>query len=959
MMIRHLCIAAILMPLVFSASDSSGQTLTETLGREDAGTLVLEARERGDIVRGAILFHQGNINCAGCHNQTASTARVGPDLSRLGERQVDDQVTDASLIESILHPSKTISKGYETRSVLTWDGRVLSGVLIHEDSNRVVLSNATEVGKRITIDREDIDQIRTSPVSTMPDGLADALKNRQQFLDLLRYVLDIKQRGPSADHSAATAERRQLSDALRGRVLISQLNCIACHEAGPPMPAIDALAAKQAPDLWWSAARLNPNHLAEFIANPRVIKPGTTMPHVLGQLDAEDRKTAAESIVHYLTSRTVTPNQSDVSKSEDNLRPDGMAAERGFELFHSVGCVACHSPRNTVALETEESTADQAPSIPLGDLTPKYPLESLVDFLENPHRVRPSGRMPNMQLSHREAMDLAAYLLQNADPIAASISTWTIDLELAEQGKRLFNESGCVRCHEQGHSEGPADPPSRSTRYTSLDELDLQMGCLSDEPGTWPDFSLTAEQKRQVRSALDSKNEPLSENDQIDLHLVAFRCVACHSRGDLGGVSEHRRGHFQTTNLNLGEQGRIPPTLTGVGAKLNPDWMRDVMVNRRSIRPYMKTRMPQYGEQNIADLIDRMQSTDSLPDEIPPAPNAEVESEKEAREYGHMLAGTKGLNCAACHTFQYQSADTMPAVDLTEMAERLKKDWFHQYMLRPQRFSPDTVMPSFWPGGKAIRPDLEGTPEDQIEAIWRYLLDGRQAQAPAGVIREPLEIVVTNEARMLRRRYPGMASKRGIGVGYPGEVNLAFDAEQMRLAMIWKGKFVDPSGVWYGQGHGNVRPMGRPVEFPMGPELNDSSNPTIMDDETRPPGHQFKGYSLDEQRRPVFSYEFGSIQVEDSFTQFADPRDGVVQLRREINLASREAHRQLRFRIDADEDITSVSEVEFKVAKRLVVRVISDHSAKITRDSEGMTLSVPLVLEAGMPQRLVLEYAWE
>ena len=78
---------------------------------------------------------------------------------------------------------------------------------------------------------------------------------------------------------------------------------------------------------------------------------------------------------------------------------------------------------------------------------------------------------------------------------------------------------------------------------------------------------------------------------------------------------------------------------------------------------------------------------------------------------------------------------------------------------------------------------------------------------PRGVVRERLEIVVTDEAKMLRRSYQGIG-KRGIGVGYPGGVNLAFDAEQMRLAMIWKGKFLDPGGVldrartWNGKADG-------------------------------------------------------------------------------------------------------------------------------------------------------------
>ena len=70
---------------------------------------------------------------------------------------------------------------------------------------------------------------------------------------------------------------------------------------------------------------------------------------------------------------------------------------------------------------------------------------------------------------------------------------------------------------------------------------------------------------------------------------------------------------------------------------------------------------------------------------------------------------------------------------------------------------------------------------------------------------------------MLRRSYQGIG-KRGIGVGYPGQVNLAFDAEQLRLAMIWKGKFADPAVAWRGQGRGTVRPLGTVTyPFPRGP----------------------------------------------------------------------------------------------------------------------------------------------
>ena len=50
----------------------TAQTLTEKLKAEDPARLAWDAREKGNIVRGAILYHQGNINCAKCHRASAS-----------------------------------------------------------------------------------------------------------------------------------------------------------------------------------------------------------------------------------------------------------------------------------------------------------------------------------------------------------------------------------------------------------------------------------------------------------------------------------------------------------------------------------------------------------------------------------------------------------------------------------------------------------------------------------------------------------------------------------------------------------------------------------------------------------------------------------------------------------------------------------------------------------------------
>ncbi|MFK7769025.1 MAG: hypothetical protein AB8B55_17515 [Mariniblastus sp.] len=906
----------------------SAQTLTEKLLAESPAKLVEESRSYGNIVRGAILFHQGNINCAKCHRASAQSDLIGPALNQMAEK-----VTDEYIIESILKPSEKIKEGYGSVIATTADGKVITGLKVSEDDKKIVIRDSQNIDQLITVLREDIDDVRPSKLSSMPAKLADELKDRQQFLDLVRYVLDLKERGPDANVATAKANapRRELSPELTGLVLIKKNNCVACHKSNS---SEIANGAKKPPRLKWSAKWLDPNYIQSYVANPHAVKPGTTMPELLGSVDESTRKTVATSITHFLVAS---------GKNEFATESiDTAAVPRGHELFHSIGCVACHSPRDETA--TEQPISD---STPLGNLANKYNVSGLVNFLEDPQAVRASGHMPNMRLTHREAIDISSFLLQSAQPA----KKWGVNEKLAEQGKSLFTKHNCASCHTEFLDASKTKPQLASD--VALEKLTPTEGCLSSKTGQWPNFHLESNEIKSIQAALKKAPNRLTDTQKIETSLALFNCIACHSRDSLGGINVDRNPHFKTTNLNLGDQGRIPPTLTGVGAKLNPKWMRDVMVNQRSIRPYMKTRMPQYGEENIAHLIELFQSNDKIGE----TKFAEFTDQKKMRETGLELAGNKGLNCVACHTYQYKISDTMPAVDLTEMTERLKKDWFYQYMLAPQAFSPNTVMPSFWPDGKAIRQDIEGPPDQQIEAIWQYLLDGRQARAPRGVIREPLEIVVANEARMLRRSYQDIG-KRGIGVGYPGGINLTFDAEQLRLNSIWKGKFLDPAGVFYGQGSGTARPMSRPFKFIKGPELDDKNEPWIVDD-GRPPKHQFKGYSLDKSQRPTFRYVFDSVEVKDFFLQAKRKASQKTILRRVVKLVSKTQRDNLKFRIGSAKDISVVDESNFTLDKQLQIRLVSQHAATVEKSGDGKQLEISLSLSPDTQQTLVIEYLLE
>ena len=368
--------------------------------------------------------------------------------------------------------------------------------------------------------------------------------------------------------------------------------------------------------------------------------------------------------------------------------------------------------------------------------------------------------------------------------------------------------------------------------------------------------------------------------------------------------------------------------------------------------------MPQYGAKNVAHAVDLLARVDQMPLEVPSTEIAEPIDRKEIRKVGTDLVGKGGLNCIACHTFQHKPAQTMPAVDLTEMAERLHKQWFYRYMLSPQSLSRNTVMPSFWPGGKAIRKEiLDGDSTRQIGAIWEYLLDGRQARTPRGMQTESIELVASDgHAVMLRRSYRDVG-KRGIGVGYPGGVNLVFDAEQMRLAMIWKGKFADPAGVWRSQGHGTVRPLGgEMIRFESGPDFDDAEKPWTIDT-GRPPDHQFAGYRLDDQDRPTFTYRFGDVEVDDYATDLKEGDAAPARLKRTLTFTSKNARQNSVFRVANGKKISAAEDHTFLVDDSLRILVDQRYNAEVIETETGMRLIVPLDIPAGKSE-LVLHYTW-
>jgi putative heme-binding domain-containing protein len=164
-------------------------TLAQQLLKDSPAELARAARERGDAGRGAVLFFQPFLTCAKCHDAETGT-QLGPDIAKAGR-----EATAEYLIESVLLPSKVIKKGYEPLTVNTTDGRTVTGLLVEERNGTLTLIDPAG-GKRIAIATANIESRTTGKQSLMPDGLVNLLSDRQQFLDLTRYLIEVAEGGP-------------------------------------------------------------------------------------------------------------------------------------------------------------------------------------------------------------------------------------------------------------------------------------------------------------------------------------------------------------------------------------------------------------------------------------------------------------------------------------------------------------------------------------------------------------------------------------------------------------------------------------------------------------------------------------------------------------------------------------------------------------------------------------------
>ena len=557
----------------------------------------------------------------------------------------------------------------------------------------------------------------------------------------------------------------------------------------------------------------------------------------------------------------------------------------------------------------------------------------------------------------RQSASSLVFLTPNGNPTPKKSGDKDGPLELngplAEKGRALFTSAGCANCHALNLGAKIAS----TLKSPPLEKLAAKGGCLDVTPKTGvPHFPLSAAQRTALAAAIRA---PVllapTTAESIARTLTVFNCYACHERNKVGGVQDDLNSAFTTAQPEAGDEVRLPPSLTGVGAKLNPEYLRQILDKGTHDRPYMFTRMPGFGNANVGGLVALLENADpTLPGPKVALDMTPAKIKAEAR----ALIGDGALACIKCHTFAGKKAEGVQGMDLTLMTQRLRKGWFHQYLLDPNKYRPGTRMPAAWPFGQATLPKfLGGTAAQQIEGVWVYLSDGTKAALPPGMKKLAIALVPENEAIIYRNFIDG-AGPRAIAVGYPEKAHLAFDANNLRLALIWQGAFIDASRHWSGRGEGfeppagdNVLQLANGVAFAH-LDKADQAWPKLGARELG--SYQFGGYRVSKDGRPTFFYIVHGVKIEDFPNAVAGAFSPSIQ--RTLTLTAAEPVDKLYFRAAAAGKIVPLKDGWFQIGD-LKMHIESDAPAHV-RASEGQAeLIVPVRFKDGRA-RIVQEFQW-
>jgi putative heme-binding domain-containing protein len=168
-------------PEVLDALARNWGTLRPTAGDKAAliarykATLTPEALRAADPSRGRQVFQR---TCQQCHKMYGEGGDVGPELTGSDRANLD------YILQNVLDPSASVASEYRVTDVATADGRLVSGLLREQTPAALVVQT---VNGRVVVPRDEVEEVRGSASSMMPEGLIQSLPDGE-IRDLIAYL---------------------------------------------------------------------------------------------------------------------------------------------------------------------------------------------------------------------------------------------------------------------------------------------------------------------------------------------------------------------------------------------------------------------------------------------------------------------------------------------------------------------------------------------------------------------------------------------------------------------------------------------------------------------------------------------------------------------------------------------------------------------------------------------------
>ena len=492
-------------------------------------------------------------------------------------------------------------------------------------------------------------------------------------------------------HDAADPALIQSELARTGRTLFAEHRCANCHKPQRPWSpeAMPELAA-DAPAFDDIGSRLRAPWIAQWLLDPKAIRPAARMPRMLSGPPAE---TDARDIAAYLAGlRTVAAPPAETPGAVASRA--GQVAE-GAKLFADLGCIACHSLPGEMALTNDTR-------VPLNSVAAKWQPEAFAAFLRAPAAHFRWTRMPDFKLATNEAAALAAFVLERAqtDPAGRRHRASGSRRPPGECPPRR-RTGGYVGLPELPPF-GPVTGPIQAPTLAGLGAGNWARGCVGDDAaarGRAPEFSFDAAQRAALRAlARDGFPDALHRDVAAEFagrQYAALRCNACHPRDTetdlltrLTAAAPQAKQADDEEEF-VGGRGSIHvgrPPLTLAGEKLYAGWMQRFLDGTLPYkpRPGLPGRMPAFAAY-AAGLAAGLAQQHGYPAESAPTP---VVDPQLAAIGQRLTLVNGGFSCVSCHNVGDQQAlagkDTA-TINFTSVAERLRPTYYWRYVQDPTR----------------------------------------------------------------------------------------------------------------------------------------------------------------------------------------------------------------------------------------------------------------------------------